>query len=287
MKGSLFAKNQLGHKELIAVVVVSFLSAHFMEMLGHEESLFEILRESYYYKDVGSGTVLAVIAFTLVLTTTLLLNRGVPWSDQFFKRLLLQFAFGICIPAAVLYYGIYLQGILIAKDSVFFTPTFLIYEFPVIIMLLFVGNLLCVFYLFYKQHIDLPEKNRLETATETNIDTAQTKPRKIIITNKGYRNFPVPVEKIAYIYREGEINYLLTFDNNEYQVDSSLDHLYEMLNKNAFFRANRQTIINIYACSYYSQAENGKLQIFLTPPKLNSIIISQKTAPHFKNWLKN
>jgi hypothetical protein len=53
-----------------------------------------------------------------------------------------------------------------------------------------------------------------------------------------------------------------------------------------FFRANRQTIINFNACSYFSYLEHGKLQVALQPGTDEPVIISQKRSPLFKEWVR-
>jgi hypothetical protein len=52
-----------------------------------------------------------------------------------------------------------------------------------------------------------------------------------------------------------------------------------------FFRANRQVIINIRACQYFTNEENGKLALYLVPAFQGEVIISQKRATAFRDWL--
>ena len=177
----------------------------------------------------------------------------------------------------MLFFGIYLQALLLIPDSVFFTPTFLIYEFPTIVVLLLAVNFMLTLYFIYNKYLRSPGV--------TDADN-QTAVKKVLMAVKGFKNIPVPVGKVAYIYHEGELNILRTFENEEYQIDASLDSIFGSLDHSLFFRANRQTIINLYACSYYSHVENGKLKVVLNPEFKEEVVISQKTAPYFRDWIR-
>ena len=59
----------------------------------------------------------------------------------------------------------------------------------------------------------------------------------------------------------------------------------KLLEETLFFRANRQFIINLKAFHYFTNEENGKLEVQLIPEHNDSVIISQKRAPVFKDWL--
>jgi DNA-binding LytR/AlgR family response regulator len=61
--------------------------------------------------------------------------------------------------------------------------------------------------------------------------------------------------------------------------------LVRLLDESIFFRANRQFIINIKACHYFTNEENGKLALQLIPTHKEEVVISQKRASAFKEWL--
>jgi DNA-binding LytR/AlgR family response regulator len=112
------------------------------------------------------------------------------------------------------------------------------------------------------------------------------KKRQVFIISKGQRNIPLPVEEIAYFYTKDEHNYLRTFANETFLVDESLEDIFSNVDEQLFFRANRQTIINFNACSYFSYLEHGKLQVALQPGTDEPVIISQKRSPLFKEWVR-
>ena len=71
-------------------------------------------------------------------------------------------------------------------------------------------------------------------------------------------------------------------------ADKNLGELEQTLDENIFFRANRQYIININFIKGFKSYEKVKLQVDLTIPDLNHcIIVSQETAPQFREWMYN
>jgi DNA-binding LytR/AlgR family response regulator len=63
--------------------------------------------------------------------------------------------------------------------------------------------------------------------------------------------------------------------------------LVRLLDESIFFRANRQFIINIKACHYFTNEENGKLALQLIPTHKEEVVISQKELQLLKNGLVN
>ena len=61
------------------------------------------------------------------------------------------------------------------------------------------------------------------------------------------RIVPLMTSDIAYVYSEEKNNYLVTFDDKKYVIDSSLDVIAEDLNPSEFFRISRSCIIAMSA----------------------------------------
>lgn len=106
-----------------------------------------------------------------------------------------------------------------------------------------------------------------------------------MIAVSGNKNIPIPVENIAYFYKDGNYITLNTFQSETYLLNHTLDELMKFLEASMFFRANRQFIINLKACHYFTNEENGKLQLHLLPEYSDDVIVSQKRAAAFKEWL--
>jgi DNA-binding LytR/AlgR family response regulator len=95
--------------------------------------------------------------------------------------------------------------------------------------------------------------------TQQAADKPQYKERFIISSNN--RWVPVEAKEIAVIFREN-LNYFYRFDGEKLIYDySPLEEIEEVLDPNIFFRANRQTIININAVQSAKPYGNQKLMI--------------------------
>ena len=93
--------------------------------------------------------------------------------------------------------------------------------------------------------------------------------------------YPLPVDDIYYFYTALEKVTAHTFDGKKHPVDYTLDTLYEQLNQQHFFRANRQFII-----SRKSVKDIGnRLSVNLLIPVPERIIISKVKTPIFKKWI--
>jgi DNA-binding LytR/AlgR family response regulator len=68
-------------------------------------------------------------------------------------------------------------------------------------------------------------------------------------------------------------------------VDKNLKELEEELDKKSFFRANRKYIINIHFIKSYKSYDKIKIQVDMTIPVNEEIIISQETAIDFRKWI--
>jgi two-component system LytT family response regulator len=95
---------------------------------------------------------------------------------------------------------------------------------------------------------------------------------------------PLATDKIACFYSENKMVKIFTFDQQTYNVDSSLEDLFMKLNPSKFFRANRQFIVSHKAIKDISVWFGSKLSINLTVPVPEKIIVSKARVPEFKNW---
>lgn len=95
---------------------------------------------------------------------------------------------------------------------------------------------------------------------------------------------PVDTRDIACFMRDN-LNYLYTFAGDKYILDyTTLEDIEELLDPKLFYRANRQSIININAIQSVKPHENQKLSVFLKAPLKMEVDISREKAPAFKKW---
>ncbi len=112
----------------------------------------------------------------------------------------------------------------------------------------------------------------------------QTQYKQKFIVNVRNNWIPVDTKDIACFVREN-LNYLHTFNGEKYILDfTTLEDVEELLDPKIFYRANRQSIINVNAIQNVKPHENQKLSVFLKAPAKMEIDISREKAPAFKKW---
>ncbi len=112
--------------------------------------------------------------------------------------------------------------------------------------------------------------------------------KKRLLVKKGMENISLRMEDIVLFYTENKLVFVVDNNGKKYLADKNLSELENTLDDNDFFRANRQYIVNINYVRGFKSFEKVKLQVDLTLPQLNhNIIVSQETAPQFRDWMYN
>jgi hypothetical protein len=122
-----------------------------------------------------------------------------------------------------------------------------------------------------------------ETLANTNETNSHVKKR--ILTYLKDEIISVETDDVAFLYTENTNTYIYCLDGKVYNCNNSLEELYVDLDKNAFFRANRQFILSIKAISKIYKYGNNQLKIEVTPKPPVNIIVSKNKASEFKRWL--
>ena len=100
------------------------------------------------------------------------------------------------------------------------------------------------------------------------------------------RIVPLSTSEIAYVYSEEKNNYLVTFDEHRYIIDSSLDVISDDLNPEHFFRISRSCIISMKAIKSIIK-QTGRLRIVATPEPSFEMTVSRSRIDDFLEWLEN
>jgi len=107
-----------------------------------------------------------------------------------------------------------------------------------------------------------------------------------LLVRKGIEHIALKLEKIALIYTENKLVYVVDHSGTKYLCDKTLSDLEQELDNMTFFRVNRQYIININYVKSFKPFEKVKLLVDITIPEIShNIIISQETAPAFRKWM--
>ncbi len=112
----------------------------------------------------------------------------------------------------------------------------------------------------------------------------KTQATSSIIISKGDKIIPVKLQDIALFYYEDEYVFALSFDLKKNIVTQSLDELERMCGT-AFFRTNRQYLVNRKTIKDVSRYFNRKLLINLTINYPDQILVSRLKAHSLVEWL--
>lgn len=107
----------------------------------------------------------------------------------------------------------------------------------------------------------------------------------VVMVKSGNQSIPVAPQQICFFFLDDDYRYLQTFDGKRHLVSQTLDEVEARLNKEMFFRANRQVIVNRAACTRYNALEFGKVEVKTNPAFKEPIIVSQKRSKEFKQWI--
>ena len=124
----------------------------------------------------------------------------------------------------------------------------------------------------------------LMKAIGNNAPKKEYKERYIIKFND--RIIPLEASNIAYIYSEEKNNYLVTFEDKRYIIDSSLDTVTEELNPEFFFRISRSCIISMKAIGSIVKQAGGRLRISARPEPGFEMTVSRSRVDDFLTWLE-
>jgi hypothetical protein len=257
-------------------VISCIIGAHIIVAYAIPLSIFQMLLDPYYYYALIPSFVIAIILFSIIRTIHIRLDRKFDWTERPIQRIAMQTFFGFVLPGlcafllAALYFFVRGRNI--------FNTTYLTYDFQFILTLLLLINVYYIAYHFYARWSQAQK-----------IISAFTHPmaagRQTFQVTKGQSNILLPIEGIAYFFREGESNYLRTFNGENYFMNATLDEVQQQLPEKMFFRANRQLIIQRQACKGYDLLDYGKLNVRLEPPLAVGAAVSQKRAKDFKQWI--
>lgn len=100
------------------------------------------------------------------------------------------------------------------------------------------------------------------------------------------RIVPLLTSNIAYVYSEDKNNYLVTFDDQHYVIDSSLDVISEELNPEQFFRISRSCIVQMKAITSIIKQAGGRLRIVPEPESSFEMTVSRSRVDDFLTWLE-
>ncbi|MGZ8511666.1 MAG: LytR/AlgR family response regulator transcription factor, partial [Chitinophagaceae bacterium] len=120
------------------------------------------------------------------------------------------------------------------------------------------------------------------------IQTRYQPDRKVssLLINWKDKIIPIRINDIALFNIDFKMTQLITFVNQKYFVNHTLDELEEICGED-FYRANRQFLINRKAVTEALQYHARKLVLKLKVEDKHEIIISKNRIPEFLSWLRS
>lgn len=268
--------NDTGYRDIYFRIILALFSAHIILQFAAHENIFQLWTSWFYYRDLALSFLIAFLLVNEVYWVTVKLDKRYDWREYTAERIGLQLTFGLitpCVTAFLLAVGYFrIFGLNI------FETEYLRLDFPVIVIMIVLLNVYYLAFYFYRQW-RLSESRQLES---THVYKER---RKIFVVQKGVKNIPIPVEAISYIYHDGEFNFLRTREREDFMISQPLDDLQKQLPESLFFRVNRQMIVNFNACQHFEPLDFGKLELNVSPPMKEPVIISQKRAKSFRDWI--
>ena len=127
----------------------------------------------------------------------------------------------------------------------------------------------------------------LVKAMGMNVSSPAKEYRERYIVRLNDRIIPLNINDIAYIYSEDKNNYLVTFEEKKYIIDSSLDDICENLNPEKFFRISRSCVVSMKAIKSIIKQAGGRLKIVAIPEPSFEMTVSRSRVDDFLAWLEN
>lgn len=111
-----------------------------------------------------------------------------------------------------------------------------------------------------------------------------TRPQTLLVNYKN-KIIPVKIADVAYFSIEHKATWLVTLQNEKYNISQTLDELEETCGT-SFFRANRQFLINKAGVKEVLHYGLRKLFVTLTAETPEAVVINKVKITTFLNWLK-
>lgn len=119
----------------------------------------------------------------------------------------------------------------------------------------------------------------------TNMKIQNTTAKSRFMVKNGQSIKTISSEEVAYFLAEEGVVLLHTFNGHKYAINYTLEELEEQLDRQMFYRANRQLITNIKAVKEVNPYFKGRLLLHVQPATENDQVISSNKASAFKSWL--
>jgi DNA-binding LytR/AlgR family response regulator len=110
-------------------------------------------------------------------------------------------------------------------------------------------------------------------------------PRQRILAKKGNGFVSLRLDDMAYFVSLEKMTYAVARDGGRHLVEATLNELGEQLDRQRFYRINRQMIVAAAAVAGFRPAGKGRLSLQLAPSASETVVVTQERAAGFRQWL--
>lgn len=256
----------------------SLFFSHLVETLGRNVSIAEQLLTRDYWYALLTGWLIAFLLWTFISVVSSRLDDRFDWLATTMPRLAWQLLLGIFLPALLVFFLSWLQ-VKILFDQDIIENGYHLTEFPFSVLIItLINGVYFAWYLYKRVNETPPKTTALSAPTPSYVN--------VLMVDSGKVQVPVAVNTIQYIQKKGEYSFIRTAERS-FVSSSPLDELESVLDPSQFFRANRQVIIPFTTCKGIKSIGFGKLEVQTDPALDEPLVVSQKKARAFRDWMSN
>lgn len=268
------------YRDLYVRLIAAIAAAFIVTIFGEHKSLFELLTMPLFYLGFLVSLAIALVLISYIYWVTVQLDRRYPWEQQALVRTLLQLLLGLLVPALLDFFQAWL--FMRSYDVNILETTYVSHDFQYILLMLAIINIYYFGFYFYLRWRQAEQwTRRLHQEPPANANTSA----EVFMVSRGSLSIPLPFDDIAYVFREAEVNFLMTFCGERFFTGRTLDDIAQELDMR-FYRINRQMVVHRKAILHFKPAEFGKLYLELSPSFAEPVVVSQKRAKSFREWIK-
>jgi DNA-binding LytR/AlgR family response regulator len=148
--------------------------------------------------------------------------------------------------------------------------------------------IICIwFFVINGIYVGLHYYREYTSVAETRQEQARLKAGGVRV-RLGKQELLLSYEEIQGMFVDGDYVAVIDSGGKRHFLDLSLDKLEEALPSSWFFRLNRQYIVHRQLVTGFERAENGKIQVMLSPGSYfpPHVTVSRTKAPSFKEWFR-
>lgn len=111
--------------------------------------------------------------------------------------------------------------------------------------------------------------------------------KKSFLVFKDQKYVTIATDRIAFFYIHRGATIIRTLDQQDYEIQQSLDQVAGLVSADQFFRLNRQYLINFSAIKEVEHYFMRKLIVHLVIPAPDTLLINKERSQSFLQWMEN